>query len=50
MKNKQKAWRAASRRNTVEGKLTTRQLTAVIRSNPAPSRLLDELLDRAAGL
>ena len=50
MKNKQKAWRVASRRNTVEGKLTARQIKAAIRTNPQPSSLLNELLDRAAGL
>lgn len=50
MKNKTKAWREASRKNTINGKLAQRQITAAIRSNPQPSALLNELLDRAAGI
>ncbi len=50
MKNKTKAWRESSRRNTIEGKLTTRQFDASRRSNPVPSALLNFLLDRAAGI
>lgn len=50
MQNKMKAWRASSRRNTIEGKLTKRQWTAITRSNAQPSALLNGLLDRAAGI
>lgn len=50
MRNKMKAWRESSRRNTINGKMTARQWKAVQRSNPQPSALLNELLDRAAGI
>ena len=43
MRNKQKAWRESSRRNTIKGELTRRQLLAVFRSNPVPSKLLRAL-------
>jgi hypothetical protein len=51
MKNKQKAWRESSRRNTIEGKLTGRQFIAARRHNPVPSKLLRGLLhDKVWGL
>ena len=50
MKNKMKAWRESSRRNTIKGELTARQWKAVRRSNPTISPLVSWLLDRAAGI
>lgn len=46
MANKCKAWREASRRNTVEGKLSPRQWRAAVRDYNArtPSNLLLRLL------
>ena len=48
MANKQKAWRAAGKQNTIEGEFSARQITAWIRSNPTPSVLLTNLLARGA--
>lgn len=48
MANKMKAWREASRRNTMEGKLTPRQWEAAARdyAGRTPSTLLGNLLKR----
>ena len=48
MTNKQKAWRAAGKQNTVDGEFSARQIEAWLRSNPTPSVLLTNLLARVA--
>lgn len=48
MANKQKAWRAAGKQNTIDGEFTARQIKAWIRSNPTPSVLLSNLLARVS--
>lgn len=48
MANKQKAWRAAGKQNTIDGEFSARQIKAWIRSNPTPSRLLSNLLARVS--
>ena len=48
MANKQKAWRAAGKQNTIRGEFSARQIKAWIRSNATPSVLLTNLLARVA--
>ena len=48
MANKQKAWRAAGKKNTTDGEFSARQIRAWIRSNATPSVLLTNLLVRVA--
>lgn len=48
MANKQKAWRAAGKQNTIEGEFTARQIKAWIRSKPTPSVLFSNLLARVS--
>jgi len=46
MANKQKAWRAAGKANTIEGRFTARQINAFVRQHAQPSALLMNLLAR----